>query len=353
MQTVSLKAENLIKIFYDKKNKKEIHAVDGVSFSIPSGDIFGFLGPNGAGKTTTVRLLVGLLKPTSGKAELLGEDVSIAGDRIRKRVGFLTENHGSYENLTVYDNLRFFGSFYDIPDLEYRIDEILEELEIKDRKKMKVGKLSKGLKQRTALARVLLHEPKILFLDEPTSGLDPKAASDVRNIIKGLKNKERTIFINSHNLDEVQKICDQVAILNYGKIKRMGTASELSKDIFGSQELSIKIKLPQGMHDPDNIKEKIRKTLEDVKELKHFEIQKPRSGANVSLLNGESSGADIYNGLSEKIKILIHLDEPERTTPQIVKNLVQNKFDILEVYKTSHSLEEIYLKLMEESEGAD
>lgn len=312
----TIRCENLVKIFYDKKNNKDIHAVDGVTFELNAGEIFGFLGPNGAGKTTTIRVLAGLLKTTSGYASVLGRDVSRMGDRIRKYIGFLTENHGNYENLTVYENLNFFGGFFDIPDLDHRINEVLEELSITDRKNMKVGKLSKGLKQRAALARVLLPDPKLIFLDEPTSGLDPEAAANVRNIIRDLKSEDRTIFINSHNLDEVQRICDRVAILNKGKIMRIGTASELSKDLFGAQELKISVKniIPKDIFD----------NISDLSFIEQYRV--------------------------DDKDLIIHLKDFEENTPEIVDYLVKKGVKILGVQRMSHSLEEIYLKLMSEPE---
>jgi ABC-2 type transport system ATP-binding protein len=314
----TVEVENLVKVFYDKKKDRSIHAIDGMNFKLNAGEIFGFLGPNGAGKTTTIRVLAGLLKPTSGHAMIFDKDVNIMGDRIRKYIGFLTENHGNYENLTVYDNLKFFGGFYNLPNLEERIDEILKELDFTDRKFMKVGKLSKGLKQRAAIARVLIHNPKLIFLDEPTSGLDPQAAVNVRNIIKSLKSSDRTIFINSHNLEEVQKICDRVAIINKGKIVRMGTSAELSKEIFGSQELIVSAK--------NIISNDVIKHIQEFDFVEHIREDKD---------NGQ---------------LFIHLKDIDEYTPEIVEFLVKQGIRITEVKRETHSLEEIYLTLMSEKE---
>lgn len=312
----SVRVENLRKIFYNKKTDRSINAVDGISFELESGEIFGFLGPNGAGKTTTIRMLAGLLKPTSGYASIFNKSVQDMGDRIRLNIGYLTENHGNYENLTVYENLRFFGSFYNLDDIQTRINDVLQIFEMEDRRDMKVGKLSKGLKQRAALSRVLLHNPHLIFLDEPTAGLDPAAASKVRDLIKKLKSKDRIFFINSHNLEEVQKTCDRVAILNNGKIMRMGTAEELSKEIFGSQELCVKTVEPVS----DNM-------IDDILRNDYVE-------------NARRDASGLY----------IHLQDLERYTPEIVTMMVNGGQRILEVTPTSHSLEEIYLTLMDESD---
>jgi len=285
---VAIKISNLSKVFKNKKSKREIWALDNVSFKVNKGEIFGLLGPNGAGKTTTIRLIAGLLKPTTGEIFINGQNIKKESHKIRKFLGFLTENHGSYENLTVLDNLRFFGSFYDIDHLNLRIDEILREMGLFERKNMKVGKLSKGQKQRLAIARAILHDPKIIFFDEPTSNLDPSASVKVRNMIRNLKGKQRTLFINSHNLEEVQKLCDRVAILDLGKIKRIGTPSELSKELWDSQEMVCTLKNPVNLQ--------IKRKLKDMNFIKQFRI--------------------------EKNKIYIYSDDANKTTPIIVKELV-------------------------------
>ncbi|MHA1292368.1 MAG: ABC transporter ATP-binding protein [Promethearchaeota archaeon] len=310
---VAIKISNLSKVFKNKKSKREIWALDNVSFKVNKGEIFGLLGPNGAGKTTTIRLIAGLLKPTTGEIFINGQNIKKESHKIRKFLGFLTENHGSYENLTVLDNLRFFGSFYDIDHLNLRIDEILREMGLFERKNMKVGKLSKGQKQRLAIARAILHDPKIIFFDEPTSNLDPSASVKVRNMIRNLKGKQRTLFINSHNLEEVQKLCDRVAILDLGKIKRIGTPSELSKELWDSQEMVCTLKNPVNLQ--------IKRKLKDMNFIKQFRI--------------------------EKNKIYIYSDDANKTTPIIVKELVNLGAEILEINRTIHSLEDIYLKLIE------
>ncbi|MEJ2250687.1 MAG: ABC transporter ATP-binding protein [Candidatus Lokiarchaeota archaeon] len=309
--------ENVSKVFYNKKaseDQKEVWALNDVSFDVQEGEVFGLLGPNGAGKTTTIRCIAGILKPITGNIYIKGEKISEFNVYLKRRdMGFLTENHGSYEQLTLYENLRFFGSFFEIENLEGRIDEVLQQIGLFKRKNMKAGKLSKGQKQRIAIARAILHEPKIIFFDEPTSGLDPVSAVNVRNLILNLKKKDTTIFINSHNLDEVQKLCDRVAILDNGKLKRIGTPQQLSKDLWDTQELECTLR--------DPINESLINIFKDLKYIKNFRV--------------------------ENNKISFFLDDIVERTPQIVEMLVKNNAKILEVIKKSHSLEDIYLKLME------
>ncbi len=309
----AIKVENLSKVFHNKKEHKEIWALDNISFEVQKGQVFGLLGPNGAGKTTTIRLLAGLIKPTTGRAYVFDQDVQTQPHIIRKRIGFLTENHGNYENLSVFDNLKFFGSFYDLPNLTSRIHDILKQLDLYERKDLKAGKLSKGQKQRLAIARVLIHNPEILFFDEPTSGLDPQAAVKLRNLIATLKTKDRTIFINSHNLEEVQKLSDRVAILDQGKIKRIGTPAELSKELWDTQETMCVLKYA--------VSSQLKAKLESLKIIKQLRV--------------------------DQNKLYIYTDNADESTPLIIKTLVEMNADILEVHHTVHSLEDIYLKLME------
>jgi len=309
-----IQVENLVKIFVDKKQKKEIHAVDDINFSVKRGEIFGFLGPNGAGKTTTFRMVAGLLKPNAGRAWVLDQEVTADAVEVRKNIGFLTENHGNYENLTLEEKLAFFASFYGIEgkDAKVRIGEMLETLGLEDRRQQKVGKFSRGLKQRAAIARVLIHNPSVLLFDEPTSGLDPVAAVQVRELILSLKEKHRTIFINSHNLEEVQKVCDRVAIIDKGKLKQIGTAQDLSKQLFETQVVKCRLtKVPS---------QAIIDKLYNLQGMKNIE----ENGANLQFF----------------------VNNAEAATPEIVRLLVLDGIDILEVTRQQHSLEDIYLKLM-------
>lgn len=312
-----IKVENLSKVFYNKKKEttkeREVWALNNASFEVKRGEIFGLLGPNGAGKTTAIRCIAGLLKPNSGNIQVNGENMNLQPHVLRKKMGFLTENHGHYEHLSVYDNLSFFGSFYDIPEIDRRIEEVLESMGLYDRKDLKAGKLSKGQKQRLAIARTILHDPQILFFDEPTSGLDPIASVKVRELILSLKGKNKTLFINSHNLEEVQKICDKVAIMDLGKIKRIGTPAELRKDLFKTQEMICTLKNP--------VTPQMKEMLSKLESIKQFRV--------------------------EDKKIFVYSNEIDESTPNIVKKLVNLDAEILEVGRTVQSLEDIYIKLMQ------
>jgi len=207
----------------------EIRAVDRVSLQVPSGSIFGFLGPNGAGKTTTIRLLLGLLDIEAGSATVLGHDVATQAAEVRERSGVLLEHHGLYERLTVMDNLAFFAEIYRLGPLAgARIRELLEHLGLWDRRDALTRDLSKGLKQKVAFARALLHNPQLVFLDEPSAGLDPVAAVALREDIQRLARLEgTTIFLTTHNLAEAEKVCDVVAVIRQGRVIATGTPSEL------------------------------------------------------------------------------------------------------------------------------
>ena len=208
----------------------DLVAVDNLTLEVPPGAIFGFLGPNGAGKTTTIRLLLGLVRPARGRAEVAGCDVATRSDDVRRRCGVLLEHAGLYERLSAAENLRFFGRLWRMPaeQLEARIVTLLTHFELADRRDEPVGTWSRGMKQKVALARALLHEPEVLFLDEPTAGLDPTAAVVLRNDLDHLAASERvTVFITTHNLDEAARLCDTVGVIRSGRLIAFGTPDEL------------------------------------------------------------------------------------------------------------------------------
>ncbi|HKW05613.1 MAG TPA: ABC transporter ATP-binding protein [Nitrososphaerales archaeon] len=225
-------AENLTKKFGN------LTAVDSVTFHLDEGEVFGFLGPNGAGKTTTVRMLCCLISKTSGVARISGYEVGNETDslKIRKIIGLVPDNVGLYEELSAYKNLDFYGKLYDCTEKQRKenIQKFLTMLGLWEKKDVSAGSFSKGMKQKLAIARALIHDPKILFMDEPTANLDPESAKTVRDFILDLKKEKRTIFLNTHNLDEAQRICDKIAILNT-KLMAIGTPQELESSVSGNE----------------------------------------------------------------------------------------------------------------------
>ena len=227
-----IEIESLTKKFGD------LTAVDDLNFNVNEGEVFGFLGPNGAGKTTTVRMLCCLISKTSGNARISEYEIGNKEDslKIRKMIGLVPDNVGLSEHLSAYDNLDFYGKIYDLTDVQRKesIQRFLEMLGLWEKRNVSVGTFSKGMKQKLAIARALIHDPQILFLDEPTANLDPEAAKTVRDFILGLKKQKKTIFLNTHNLDEAQRICDRIGILNT-KLLTVGTPEDLESKIRGKK----------------------------------------------------------------------------------------------------------------------
>ncbi|MBC7264061.1 MAG: ABC transporter ATP-binding protein [Chloroflexi bacterium] len=224
MTDIAIRIENLTRDF------GPVRAVDNLSLEVPTGIVFGFLGPNGAGKTTTIRLLLGLLEPTSGRAEVLGFDTQSQADEIRQRTGALLEHSGLYERLSAEDNLEFYGRIWHLPEGERqaRIQELLTHLGLWERRKEAVRAWSRGMKQKLAVARALLHRPSLIFMDEPTAGLDPVAAAALREDLAGLAARERaTIFLTTHNMAEAEKLCHRVGVIRAGKLLAVGHPDEL------------------------------------------------------------------------------------------------------------------------------
>jgi ABC-2 type transport system ATP-binding protein len=207
-----------------------LRAVDDVDLDVPAGVIFGFLGPNGSGKTTTIRLLLGLLEPTRGGAEVLGFDLRRDAGRAREACGALLEHAGLYERLTAYDNLEFYGRVWRLPAAERRarIQELLNDLGLWDRRRELVGGWSRGMKQKLAVARALLHRPRLVFLDEPTAGLDPVAAASLReDLVTLARGSGVTVFLTTHNLTEAERVCDLVGVIRSGRVLALGKPDEL------------------------------------------------------------------------------------------------------------------------------
>lgn len=226
-------------------------ALAGISLEVHPGEIFGILGPNGSGKTTTVRLLNGLIRPDSGEMRVMGLDPVTQGDQVRRLTGVLTESPSLNEGLSVQDNLTFYGTLYGIPAeaLPGRVKTVLERMGLLERIQDKAGTLSKGMKQRLAIARAFLHEPPILFLDEPTSGLDPEAAEQINALILELKRQGHTIFLCTHRLTEAERVCDRFAFFSEGRVLATGTKPELERHVGDGLRVEIEFEgsVPPGL----------------------------------------------------------------------------------------------------------
>jgi len=205
-----------------------LRAVDGISFEVEAGEIFGFLGPNGAGKTTTIKMLTGQLRPTSGKAQVMGCDVVTERQQLKPQIGVVFESQNIYERLSARDNLRFFARLYRIK--KARVEQVLAQVGLTGRARDKVKAYSNGMKQRLLIARGLLHEPKVLFLDEPTKGLDPNVARDIRAIVTDLAKQGMTIFLTTHYMEEADQLSDRVAIIDQGRIVALDTPERLKAE---------------------------------------------------------------------------------------------------------------------------
>jgi len=238
MSSSVIQTSSLSRRFGDK------NAVDRLTLEVQAGEIFGFLGHNGAGKTTTVRLLNGVLEPTTGDARVLGLDPQALGPALRAKTGVLTETPSLDERLTARDNLSIYADLYDVPraDVQGRVNALLSEFELADRADEKVGGYSKGMKQRLALARALLHKPELLFLDEPTSSLDPVAARHVHTLVENLARREGcTVFLCTHNLVEAQRLCDRVAVMENGRLVASGTPSDLTRQYVKRLDVDLEL----------------------------------------------------------------------------------------------------------------
>lgn len=247
-----IQVQDLRKTFYSirgfwKREKHPVEAVQGISFSVRKGELFGMVGPNGAGKTTTVKMLSTLLLPTSGTAKIFGLDVVKDTNLVRPRIGFtFGGNKGLYSRLSGLDNLKYFAELYKLePDvITKRIKELLEVVGLSGRENDRVETYSSGMQQRLHLARALLHDPELIFLDEPTVGIDPVGAREIRGLIKDLIRRGKTILLTSHYMYEVEELCDRIAVVNHGKVIALDTPAALKAQSNG--DCVIAIQTPNG-----------------------------------------------------------------------------------------------------------
>jgi ABC-2 type transport system ATP-binding protein len=303
-----IRTENLTKKFGDHV------VVDRLSLEIEEGEVFGFLGPNGAGKTTTVRMLTSLIAPTSGTATIYNYRVGQDDQDIRRNVGILTETPGMYDRLSAWRNLMIYAQLYEVEKPEKQVEKYLRLLGLWERREDSAGTFSKGMRQKLAIARTLLHEPHILFLDEPTSGLDPEAAKLIRDFIEELSGAGRTIFMCTHNLDEADRLCDRVAVFNR-RLRVVDTPSGLRQQLYGRQVV---------FHMAHPVEQRFVDLLAD--------------------LNGINQVEAVDN------KLVIALENPEQQNPEIIRLLVSAGAGLQFVGELRHSLEDIYLKLVNDAQ---
>jgi ABC-2 type transport system ATP-binding protein len=290
-------------------------AVDNVTLHVEKGEVFGFLGPNGAGKTTTVRMLCCLIGKTRGEATVGGYSIGNPDDclKIRKMVGFLPENVGLYDSLSAYRNLDFYGQLYEVPEQTRKenIERLLKLLDIWDRREDAVGTFSKGTKQKIAIARALIHNPQVLFLDEPTANLDPEVSKTVRDFILDLKKENHTIFINTHNLDEAERLCDRIAILK-GKLVTVDSPKNLERSLYNRKTI---------VH-MDHVSDVV---LAAVQKLSAVKAVRPSEN-----------------------KLILDIENPERDNPEVVRAIVLAGGNVQYVTELRSTLEDVYLKLIRE-----
>ena len=286
-----------------------------VTFEVEPGDIFGYLGPNGAGKTTSIRILLGLLRPDSGSATILGRDAAI--DSNRRHIGFVLEADGLYENLNARDNLAYYAKIYGMSQPSARIDAILSLVKLHDRGRDRIAVYSKGMRQRLALARAMMHDPDILILDEPTAGVDPSGQIEVRQLVLDMAaNQGKTILFSSHNLDEVQRICSRIALIDKGGIKLYGRLDELQRSMGGGEVV--------------------------------IETTEPLADSLLTELRGQA-GVKTLSRQERVITVLLIKDLMD--VPGIVTLLSDRGAKIEQVKRKEASLEDMYTTILKEAEA--
>jgi ABC-2 type transport system ATP-binding protein len=286
-------------------------AVEDLTLAVEAGEVLGFLGPNGAGKTTTIRMLAGMIAPTKGYAIVSGHKTDRDVEQLHEVIGMLTQTPGLYDRLGARRNLEYFASFYPSVDSQSKAEKYLKLMGLWERRDSKVGTFSKGMKQRLALARALVHEPKVLFLDEPTAGLDPEAAGEVRQLIRTLREEGRTIFLSTHNLNEAEMLCSRIAVI-HTRLLALDTPEQLRRRFFRRQ---IIVQL-----------ESLDAVVIDVVKKLPF----------VQEVRGEGS------------QLVLELADSEHNRPELVKAIVEAGGRVIGVSEKQYPLEEVYLRLIRE-----
>jgi len=289
-------------------------AVEDVTLAVETGEVLGFLGPNGAGKTTTIRMLAGMIAPTKGYAIVAGHRTDRDVEQLHEIVGMLTQAPGLYDRLSARRNLEYFAGFYTSTDSRSQAEKYLRLMGLWERREEKVGTFSKGMKQRLALARTLVHEPKVLFLDEPTAGLDPEAAGEVRQLIRTLREEGRTIFLSTHNLNEAEMLCNRVGVI-HTRLLALDTPEQLRRRFFRRQVI-VQLEASDA-----RVKEVVEK-LPFVQEVHE-----------------------------EGSQLVLELVESERNRPELVKAIVEAGGRVVGVSEKQYPLEDVYLRLIREEKG--
>ena len=304
----------VIETFGLSRNFGKTIAVEDVTLAVEAGEVLGFLGPNGAGKTTTIRMLAGMIAPTEGYAIVAGHRTDRDMEQLHEMVGMLTQTPGLYDRLSARRNLQYFASFYPSVESQSQVEKYLKLMGLWERRDSKAGTFSKGMKQRLALARALVHEPKVLFLDEPTAGLDPEAAGEVRQLIRTLREEGRTVFLSTHNLNEAEMLCSRIAVI-HTRLLALDTPEQLRRRFFRRQ-IIVQLEASDA------------KVMEVVKSLPF--VQEAR---------GEGS------------QLVLELTDSERNRPELVKAIVEAGGRVIGVSEKQYPLEDVYLKLIREESG--
>jgi ABC-2 type transport system ATP-binding protein len=302
-------AEDLTKHFDD------FIAVDGINLDVKAGQVLVLLGPNGAGKTTTVRMLTSILRPSRGHASVAGFDVVKQADQVRASVGVLTEHHGLYNRMNAIEYLAFFGDLYglDRKTAHSRIEELLVQFGLDDARKKRLSEYSKGMRQKLALVRALMHDPPVLLLDEPTSAMDPESARVVRDVIRALKSNARTIILCTHNLVEAEELADKIAIIRHGQIIFSNTPRDLKKQLLGPNEYEAHL---------------------------------------ANSLNGWipvlPDGTELIDKSERSLRFRVR--EPELTNPLLLRQMIESHLEVVSFQEIERSLEDAYLQAVSQGE---
>jgi ABC-2 type transport system ATP-binding protein len=307
-----ISAEGLTKQFDD------FLAVDDVNLHVGEGEVLALLGPNGAGKTTTVRMLTSVLRPTRGNASIAGYDVKKFPTKVRASVGVLTEQHGLYGRMNALDYLDFFGQLYRMPEKlrKERIHELLEQYGLLEFSKRQIGDYSKGMRQKLALARAILHDPPVLLLDEPTSAMDPESARLVRDALHKLSSAKRAIILCTHNLAEAEELSDQIAIIRRGRIIAQGSSQSLKSILLGPEEYEVRL---------------------------------------ATMLNGHALALPPEAQITQRNEngFRFQVSQPESTNPLVLQALIAQNLPVVSLQAVPRSLEQVYLQAIQAPDGVE